>query len=151
MFQSDSNKAKGRVSKRVFQENKARQIFRKTIISYPLIRTHTCAYQGVNVRFPENSVCFVFLKHPFWDSPFRLTTGENFSLTFRLFLALCVTFSKKILCEYNTLEHTEWANKPLGLVFTWKYFQVSQNYNCCYIENFHVMKHFRNIARELTF
>ena len=27
-------------SKRVFQENKARQIFRKTNISYPLIRTH---------------------------------------------------------------------------------------------------------------
>ena len=34
-----SNKAKGRISKRVFQENKARQIFRKTNISYPLIRT----------------------------------------------------------------------------------------------------------------
>ena len=31
-------KAKGRISKRVFQENKARQIFRKTNISYPLIR-----------------------------------------------------------------------------------------------------------------
>ena len=33
------NKAKERISKRVFQENKARQIFRKTNISYPLIRT----------------------------------------------------------------------------------------------------------------
>ena len=33
------NKAKGRISKRVFQENKARQIFRKTNTSYPLIRT----------------------------------------------------------------------------------------------------------------
>ena len=31
------NKAKVRISKRVFQENKARQIFRKTNISYPLI------------------------------------------------------------------------------------------------------------------
>ena len=30
------NKVKGRISKRVFQENKARQIFRKTNISYPL-------------------------------------------------------------------------------------------------------------------
>ena len=30
-------KAKGRLSKRVFQKNKARQIFRKTNISYPLI------------------------------------------------------------------------------------------------------------------
>ena len=43
-------KAKGRISKRVFQENKA----------------HACAYQGVrNVRFSENLACFVFLKYPF--------------------------------------------------------------------------------------
>ena len=35
------NKAKGRISKRVFQENKARQIFQKTNISYLLIRTRT--------------------------------------------------------------------------------------------------------------
>ena len=34
-----SNKAEGRISKRVFQENKARQIFRKTNIFYPQIRT----------------------------------------------------------------------------------------------------------------
>ena len=34
--------AKGRISKRVFQENKARQIFRITNISYPLIRTRMC-------------------------------------------------------------------------------------------------------------
>ena len=33
------NKTKGRISKRVFQENKVRQIFRKMNISYPLIRT----------------------------------------------------------------------------------------------------------------
>ena len=35
------NKTKGWISKRVFQENKARQIFCKTNISYPLIRTRT--------------------------------------------------------------------------------------------------------------
>ena len=33
------NKAKGRISKRVFQESKARQNFPKTNISYLLIRT----------------------------------------------------------------------------------------------------------------
>ena len=33
------NKAKGRISERVFQENKAHQIFRKTNISYTLIRS----------------------------------------------------------------------------------------------------------------
>ena len=41
-------KAKGRISKRMFQENKARQI------------------TGVrNIRFSGNLVRFVFLKHPF--------------------------------------------------------------------------------------
>ena len=54
----------------------ARQIFRKANSSYPLIRTRTCTYQGVNVRFSENLACFVFLKHPFWDSPFCLITDE---------------------------------------------------------------------------
>ena len=33
---------KGRISKRVFQENKGRQIFQKATISCLLIRTHTC-------------------------------------------------------------------------------------------------------------
>ena len=42
------NKAKGRISKPVLQENKTRKIFRKK-----------------NVRFSENLACFVFLKHPF--------------------------------------------------------------------------------------
>ena len=46
-----SNKAKGRISKRVFQENKARQIFRKTNISYPLIRT--LFYLFISVCFSE--------------------------------------------------------------------------------------------------
>ena len=56
------NKAKGRISKWVLQENKARQIFRKTDISCLLIRTSTSVYQGVrNVRFSENLACFVFL------------------------------------------------------------------------------------------
>ena len=60
------NKTKGRISKRVFQENKARQIFRKANISYPLVQTRTCAYQRVkNVRFSENLACFVSMKLPF--------------------------------------------------------------------------------------
>ena len=71
------NKAKGQISKRVFQENKASQIFRKTNISYTLMRTRTCAYLGVkNVCFSENLACFVFLKHLFLDSPFCLITDD---------------------------------------------------------------------------
>ena len=80
MSENVGNQAKGRNSKRVFQENKARQIFRVTNISYPLIRTRTCAYLGVrNVSFSENLPCFVFLKHPFSDSPFCLITDEKLS------------------------------------------------------------------------
>ena len=41
------NKANRRISKRLLQENKARQIFRKKNISYLLICTSACAYQGV--------------------------------------------------------------------------------------------------------
>ena len=60
------NKAKGRISKRVFQESKACPNFRKTNISYLLIHTRACAYQGVrNICFSEILVCFTFLNHPF--------------------------------------------------------------------------------------
>ena len=72
------NKAKERISKRVFQENKARQIFRKTNISYPLIRARTCAYQGLRkVRFSENLAYFVFLKTRFEVHPFGLLPTNN--------------------------------------------------------------------------
>ena len=75
--QLPGNKAKGRISKRVFQESKARQNFRKTNISYLLIRTCTYAYQGVrNVCFSEILACFAFLKHPFSNSPFCLIPDE---------------------------------------------------------------------------
>ena len=52
---SAGNKAKGRISKRVFQESKARQ----------------------NICFSEILACFAFLKHPFWDSPFCLITDDS--------------------------------------------------------------------------
>ena len=57
------NKAKGKISKWVLQENKARQIFKKKKnISYHLIRIRAFEYQGVrNVCFSENLACFVFL------------------------------------------------------------------------------------------
>ena len=59
----------------MFQENKTCQIFRKTNFFYPLIGTRTCAYQGLkNVCFSVKFTCFVFLKHPFLDSPFCLIT-----------------------------------------------------------------------------
>ena len=50
MLQFVVSKAKGRISKRVLQENKTRQIFRKTNISY--------------VRFSENFEVLCFLVKP---------------------------------------------------------------------------------------
>ena len=45
-------------------------IFKKSFICG---KSKWFAYQGIrNIRFSENLVCFVFLKHPFWDSPFYL-------------------------------------------------------------------------------
>ena len=46
-------KAKRRISKRVFQENKAHQIFRKRNISYPLIPTRVPRKQSMP-NFPRN-------------------------------------------------------------------------------------------------
>ena len=41
----------------------------------------TCAYQGVrNLCFSEKLACFVFLKHPFWDSPFCLITHDMWEI-----------------------------------------------------------------------
>ena len=48
------NKTKGRISKRVFQENKARQIFRKTNISYPLIRTPPFCLITEDLKFNDS-------------------------------------------------------------------------------------------------
>ena len=76
LFSSVTRK-KRQISKQVLQENKTRRIFRKTSISYPLIRTRTCAFQAVrNVCFSENLACFVFLQHPFWDLPFCVVADD---------------------------------------------------------------------------
>ena len=39
-----SNKAKGKISKQCTQEKLAREIFKKTNISHPLIRIRMCVY-----------------------------------------------------------------------------------------------------------
>ena len=37
---------------------------------------YVCVSGGKNVRFSENLACFVFLKHRFGDSSFRLITDQ---------------------------------------------------------------------------
>ena len=68
------NNAKGRMSNRVFQENKAYQIFRKTNISYPWYAHVPESLFEIKLQACATLACFVFLKHPFWDLPFRLIT-----------------------------------------------------------------------------
>ena len=89
------NKAKRLISKRVFQENKSTPNFPKNEPFLPP-GTQTCVskkqstpnipkkqtfltpwYAHVRkIRFSENLACFVFLEHPFWDSPFYLITDD---------------------------------------------------------------------------
>ena len=57
------NKAKGRISKRVFQENKAREIFRKTNISYPATHTYVFVSGGKKCSF-FGTVGVLFLETP---------------------------------------------------------------------------------------
>ena len=78
------NKAKGRISKRVFKKTKHTKFSEKMILYYLLIHTSTCAYQGG--RKSENLACFVFLKYPFRDSPSCFITNEiRRGLTFYFF------------------------------------------------------------------
>ena len=76
----DDSTAKGRISK---QEIKSRQIFRKTNISYRLMRSRTYAYQGVrNVRFSENLTCCFLVTSVlrFARLPYYRQSDENLSL-----------------------------------------------------------------------
>ena len=69
------NRAKGRISKRVLQEKKARQIFWKTNISCPLIRhTYACVSGGKKSSFFGKFGVLCFLETLFWDSRFCLIT-----------------------------------------------------------------------------
>ena len=77
-----SNKAEGRISKRVFQENKTRQIFRKTNIFYLLIRTRI-----KNIPFSE-----IWRALFSWNTRFEIRPSSALLLTilFTNFLAMNV-------------------------------------------------------------
>ena len=64
------NKAKRWVSKWVFKKTKHAKFSEKQTF---LTHWHGLHIGVRNVLFSEN-LCFVFLKHPFWDSPFCLIT-----------------------------------------------------------------------------
>ena len=71
------NKAKRRISKRVFQETKHAKFYEKQTFLTSWYTHVRVRMRGVrNIRFSENLTCFVFLKHPFWDSCFCLITDD---------------------------------------------------------------------------
>ena len=82
------NKAKGRISKRVFQESKIRQNFRNTNISY---HTHVCVSGGKKCLFYGNFGVLCFLETPvlrFALLPYyRRFTKEILNGNFSLFVA----------------------------------------------------------------
>ena len=66
------------------EKNTSSVIREKGCVSVCISGFYACAYQRVrNVRFLENLACFVFLKHPFWDSPFWLIS-DNLSVWIKL-------------------------------------------------------------------
>ena len=78
---------KGESHNGCFKKTKHVKFSEKRTSLTPLIRIRMCdksKYQILrvrirglrNVRFSENLTCFVFLKHPFWDSPFCLITDD---------------------------------------------------------------------------
>ena len=72
----------------MFQENKFRQIFRKTNSSYLLIRTRTYAFQGVrNVCFFGKFSVLCFLEIPVLRFPLLTYYRQNDKISNNIFLA----------------------------------------------------------------
>ena len=66
-----------------------RKIFRKTSISYPLIRTYTCVYQGVrNVSFSEDFVNILNECSPSIQRRWKLNLRKNHKMINPYFLSL---------------------------------------------------------------
>ena len=88
------NKAKGRIAKRCQQENKARQIFRKANISYPLIR----AFDAHFLRpLPPLYVIMGVRKFQFHLQSSRHTSSvDDFCETFYFSLVGTIDFLKHI-------------------------------------------------------
>ena len=87
-------KAKGRISKWVFKENKARQIFQKTNISCPpphLKRTRACISGDKKCSFSSNFGVLCFLETPVLRFALLQTRCSSFSLVcigFKYFLKI---------------------------------------------------------------
>ena len=52
-------------------------------------------HMGKNVRFLENLTCFVFLQHPFWDSPICLVADDLYKKIKQFCLRSKTMFARK--------------------------------------------------------
>ena len=144
-----SNKAKGRISKWVFQEDKARQILRKTNISYPLIRTHT--YQEVsdwNLRWNVWRSTGVF-SWTWMDSVWaaqRRYYVDSFAIAgpftgfYGLLLSYAISCSMRdyIMCEYIGLYTPVVWNSDMWLSEAFECYEKIHP-RCTVIKSFHVV------------
>ena len=126
------NKAKGWISKWVFQENKAHQISWKKKKHFWPPDMHT--YIGGRIKignlffFSENLVCFVFLKHSFWDSPFCCITDKLTLLMLLVSkLVIILKFPKCFILTYGKV------NDSQQKIFYEKVFKL---YNRCFHNSF---------------
>ena len=119
---------KGESQNRCLKKKKHAKFSKKQIILTPW---YTYVYvSGVrNVRFSEDSACFLLLKHPFWDLPFCLITDDLWYVEKEQFFSrniYTITYSiKKSVFESSMEEigllilRKKWRNlflpKPQGM------------------------------------
>ena len=102
MAQFVGNKAKGRISKRVFQENKACQIFRKTNISYPNTHTYVCWWEDETVD-PYAQFWAEYVQREKQRHRIVLIYVALLSILFT-FIASSIT-SSTLTCSYSNSKH----------------------------------------------
>ena len=132
------NKAKGKFQSRCHKENKAGQIFPKTNISYPLIRTRTCTYQEVRkFRFTGKLGLLCFL----------VTPVLKFTLLsyYHRYTRHCK--EKKLLtCKESGLPKP----KCLNVNINYKCMQPIRPYDCYIVERPFCSSHFETVNITLT-
>ena len=73
----DGNKTKGRISTRCFKKTNHTKFSKKRAFLIPWYAHVRVRIRGQEMFvFSENLACFIFLKHPFWYSPFYLITDD---------------------------------------------------------------------------
>ena len=121
------NKTKGRISKRLFQENKARQIFRKRNISYPLIRTpmRDSSFCLITDEFSE-TVRFVFYIKDFYDAILNLDILKQYLDCHIIYILNSVFWILILLDTHYSVLAFHWQDIILYII-------LYHNHSFCYL------------------